>query len=293
MERITATVAYPSRCILGEGSLWDEDNHQLLWVDILDHKIYCFNPVTGANTGFDVGQDVGTVVLSESGDWVFADQDGIAMIDPKRGKITRGIQPEKGNANIRFNEGKCDPRGEFWCGTMDYDCVEGAGKLYAFSGMNEVVEKISDVTISNGLVWSADNKKFYYIDSMTYQVHCYDYDLATGNICNKRVFCPIDKDMGVPDGMAIDCEDHLWVALFYGGKVIRLNPKTGSICYEIDVPAPNVTSCAFGGEILDELYITTARDLVSEEDLKKYPLSGSLFKAKVPFKGVGSYKMKI
>lgn len=289
---IHAKLVYPIQAIVGEGSLWDVDNQQLLWVDILSHKIYAFDPQTGSNKGFDMGQDIGTVVITESGLWAYADQNGIGYLNPKTGQIIEGNKPELGFPEIRFNDGKCDPRGTFWAGTMAYDCEVGAGTLYEFDSAGNTKKKIEGVTISNGLVWSSDRTKFYFIDSLTYQVHQYDYDENTGEIQNKKTVITIDKSVGLPDGMAIDDEDHLWVAIFGGGKVIRIKPESGQVVFEVVLPVPNITSCAFGGSNLDELYITTANYAMDKDQLEKYPLSGSLFKAKVPFKGVLSTKMK-
>src|SRR5680860_636235 len=291
MESIVAELAYPIKAIVGEGSLWDVDKQRLLWVDILGHKIYSFDPKTHCNIGYDMGRDIGTVVITESGLWAYADQDGIGFFDPKSGQKIEGPKPEAEHPDIRFNDGKCDPRGTFWAGTMAYDGKEGVGILYEFDYSGIVSKKITGLTISNGLVWDSSKTKFYFIDSTTYEIHEYDYDSVTGNIQNKSVVAKINKNLGLPDGMAIDSEDHLWVALFGGGKVIRIDPKTGSIVFEVVVPAPNVTSCAFGGPDLKDLYITSAIYNMDEKTLEEFPYSGSLFKAKVPFRGVLPYKM--
>jgi len=293
MNSVKAELVYSIPAIVGEGAIWDGDNQCLLWVDILGHKIHAFNPANGADTGYDMGQDIGTVVTTTCGLWAYADENGIGFLNPQTGERTQGAKPEKDHPEIRFNDGKCDPRGNFWAGTMAYDCTTGAGKLYGFDANGNVTIKIEGTTISNGLVWNGDHTKFYFIDSATYQIHQYDYDMQTGNIRNKKVAATIAKETGLPDGMAIDSEDHLWVALFDGGKVVRINPQTGETVFEVCVPVPKVTSCAFGGKKLDELYITTANYLMDEEALKKYPLSGSLFRAKLPYKGVAPFKMKI
>lgn len=290
-KQIYAELAYPIRAIVGEGSLWDAYNQQLLWVDILDHKIYAFDPKKGSNTGFDIGQEVSTVVTTNSGLWAYSDQNGIGFLDPDTGRITQGPKPEEKNPNVRFNDGKCDPKGTFWAGTMAYDASEGLGTLYEFNSKGEVKPKIKNTTMSNGLVWSKDCKKFYFIDSLTYEIHQYSYDKGNGDIQYERIAATIDKGIGMPDGMTIDDEDYLWVALFDGGKVIRISPETGETVFEINIPVPKVTSCAFGGYNLNELYITTASYLMEKAQLEKFPLSGSLFKAKVPFIGRLSYKM--
>jgi len=293
METINAKPVFITPAIVGEGAIWDADNLQLLWVDILGHKIHSFSPANGANTSFEIGLDIGTVVNTTSGLYAYVNENGIGFLNPETGERTEGAKPEKNHHEIRFNDGKCDPRGNFWAGTMAYDCTTGAGKLYEFDAAGNVKIKIEETTISNGLVWSKDCTKFYFIDSTTYQIHQYDYDIQTGDIQNKKVIATFAKEFGMPDGMTIDSEDYLWVALFDGGKVVRINPANGETVFEVCVPAPKVTSCAFGGKDLDELYITTANYLMNEEALKKYPLSGSLFKAKVPFKGVAAYKMKM
>jgi len=293
MNRIQANLIYPIRAIVGEGSLWDVVNQQLIWVDILDHKIYSFDPKNGSNKGYDLGQDIGTVVITESGQWAYAGQDGINFFNPKTGQIKEGPKPEENKQGNRFNDGKCDPRGTFWAGSMAYSATEGAGNLYEFDTKGDVIVRIKGTTMSNGLVWNSEATNFYFIDSLTYEIHEYNYNQNSGNISNKRVVAVMDKEVGLPDGMAIDDEDHLWIALFDGGKVVRMNPKTGKIVYEVIVPVPKVTSCTFGGINLNQLYITTASYLMEKDQLETYPLSGSLFTASVPFKGVLPNKMKI
>jgi sugar lactone lactonase YvrE len=291
IEKIVAEVAYPIRTILGEGSLWDEKRQVLMWVDIMGCKVYCYDPKNRSNQGYDVGEHVGTVVLDDSGAIHIALVNGIAKLDPATGILTRGAAPEADKPGNRFNDGKCDPRGRFWAGTMAYDLTENEGALYCFNGKGNYETKLCNVSISNGLVWSRDETIFYFIDSLTYELHSYDYNPDTSEISNKKVVHKFSQDGGMPDGMAIDSEGHVWVALYWGHKVIRIDPAGGEIVYEIEVPAPNVTSCAFGGESLNDLYITTASSSMKEE-IEKYPLSGSLFKANLPFTGVVGNRYK-
>ncbi len=292
IEKIKADVVYPIRTILGEGSLWDEKKQILIWVDIMDCKVYCYDPKNRSNRGYDVGEHVGTVVLDDSDNFHLALVNGIAQLDPETGILTSGAAPEADKPGNRFNDGKCDPGGRFWAGTMAYDLTEGAGALYCFDGAGNYETKLHTVSISNGLVWSGDGTKFYFIDSLTYELHSYDYDPGTSDIGNKKVVHKFPKDGGLPDGMTIDSEDNVWVALYWGHKVIRIDPAGGEVVYEVEVPAPNVTSCAFGGESFNELYITTASSSMSEEEIENYPLAGSLFKAEVPFTGVAANRYK-
>jgi sugar lactone lactonase YvrE len=163
--------------------------------------------------------------------------------------------------------------------------ITGAGNLYCYDG-KELKLKQPDVSISNGIVWTADAKTMYYIDTPEKAVFAYDFDAETGDISNKRVAFEIPEKYGYPDGMSIDEEGMPWIAHWAGRAVIRWDPETGEPVDKIKLPAPNVTSCAFGGNDLKTLYITTAREGLTEEQLEQYPLSGSLFKVECDVKGV-------
>jgi sugar lactone lactonase YvrE len=293
MKTYKAKLVFKLKTIVGEGAFWDVEGNTLLWVDILQGKIYRFNPENQSNIGFDVRKDVGSVVLTENGLFCYVDEDGLAFLDPSTGHIEKGPQPEQDNPHIRFNDAKCDPRGTLWAGTMAYNCEHGKGKLYEFDPSRKHAKVILDkVTISNGLVWDMERDLFYYIDSTSYQVDGYQYDKETGEIFDRKTIYSFDKEGGLPDGMAIDAQGMLWIALFGAGKVVQVDPFSSKIMSEVIVPAPKVTSCAFGGKDLNELYVTTASYQMTEEEMGQYPLSGSLFKVTLPVKGVPSFKMK-
>lgn len=285
---ITAEVVFPIACTLGEGSLWDHRSGFLYWVDIADDKVFVFNPVNRSNLAFDVGENVGTVVISRNDQLLLALRSGFGWLDRATGTLTRIHDPEAHLPNTRFNDGKCDPQGRFWAGTMVEGGPRGAGALYCLDTHLRVTKHLDGVSCSNGLVWSRDGHCFYYIDTPTRQVARFDFDGQSGSLGHRQVAVEIPHDLGSPDGMAIDEQDHLWIALFGGGKVIRVDPSTGAIDLEVVVPATNVTSCAFGGPDLDELYITTARVGRPTDALAAEPLAGSLFRAKVPARGVPS-----
>ena len=286
MQQIDAQVVYPCRSIVGEACVWDPRNGVLYWVDILNSRVYRFDPRSGSNTGWDVGAHVGCAAPRESGGLILGLQSGFALLDLETGQVASVADPEAKLPGNRFNDGKCDPRGRFWAGTMAYAVTEGSGSLYCLGEDRQVTKKIAGVTLSNGLCWHTGNSRFYFIDSATSQVQEYDYDASSGEIENQRVLAEISRDMGVPDGMTIDEDGYLWVALWGGGKVIRIDPDTGSVVFEVLVPADQVTCAAFGGESLDQLYITTANYQRSAEDEERQPLAGSLFRAQVPFRGV-------
>ena len=283
---IEAELRFSLLCDLGEGSLWDEKDQVLYWIDIVQNKVYCFNPSNNSNLGYDVGENVGTVVVTTNGKLLLALRSGFACLDPETGRITRLSNPEADKRHTRFNDGKCDPRGRFWAGTMVENSQKGDGALYCLDTDLTVTQMLSGVSCSNGLVWSHDCRKFYYIDTPTMQIQCFDYDPDTALLGSRRIVAEFPRGSGSPDGMAIDQDDGLWVALFGGAKVVRIDPKSGETKYEVSVSVPNATSCAFGGADLDELFITTAHVGLNDEDRRRYPMAGSLFSVKVPYKGI-------
>ncbi len=292
METANARVAFPARAQLGEGSLWDERNGQLYWVDILQSFVHVFRPDNHSNLSFDVGQNVGTVVATDNDKLLLALRDGFAWLDPDTGRVHPLEQILKDLPGERFNDGKCDPRGRFWAGTMVEQGPPAVGKLYCLDADLQITTKIEGVSISNGLVWTRDEKRFYYIDTPTQRIVGYDFDAATGAIENRSVVARIPKDVGSPDGMTIDTEDQLWVALYNGSSVLRIDPQSGEVTFKVEVQAKNVTSCAFGGPDLDELFITTARVGLSEARLAEEPHAGSLFSVKLPFRGVPAQRFR-
>jgi sugar lactone lactonase YvrE len=280
-----------ANAVLGEGSLWDHRRNCLYWVDILEQKVNLYDPATGANQAIKVPQDVGTVVSDTSGNLMLALRDGFARLDIDSGEVV--MVAEQKTDGIRFNDGKCDPAGRFWAGTMADDMADGAAALYCLDTDLTVRRMIDNVTISNGLVWTSDTKRFYYIDTPTYEVAAFDYDVDAGNISNRKAAIKIDKDLGAPDGMAIDEEDMIWIAHWGGGRVTRWSPKTGQLLETIQVPqASLVTSCAFGGADLNELFITTAAVDLNPEQRKSQPLAGSLFRIQLDVKGVPAFRFK-
>lgn len=274
-----------AHALVGEGPIWDEAKGVLYWVDILSNMVYEYNPATGENRGYNVGQHVGTVVPRASGGLMLAVYDGFAAFEPSTGQLTLLADPEADLPQNRFNDGKCDPAGRFWAGTMAYTDQSTQGSLYRMDADLSVHKMLGDIGISNGIVWSLDNQIMYYIDSMANTVRAFDYDLATGNISNERVVIRTDG-MGLPDGMAIDAEGMLWVAHFGGSCVRRWNPHTGKVIGTIEMPASQITACAFGGADYSTLYITSA---ATGLDLAKEPQAGGLFMVNPGVKGVPTF----
>jgi sugar lactone lactonase YvrE len=278
------------RALVGEGALWDEQAQVLYWVDILSSALYIYDPATGQNRSYDVGQHVGTVVLRGSGGVMLALANGFAEYNLASGKVTILSDPESDLPGNRFNDGKCDPGGRFGAGTMAYQNPSSQGTLYRMDADHTVHKMLGDIGISNGIVWSHDKRTMYYIDSIAYSVRAFDYDNASGDISHERVVVSVPREMSVPDGMAIDADGNLWVAHYGAGCVRCWNPQTGQLIDQIDLPARQITSCAFGGEKLDTLFITSAAQQLDAAALAKQPLAGSLFSVKPGVTGALTYR---
>jgi sugar lactone lactonase YvrE len=273
--------------MLGEGPVWDAINNTICWVDILNGEIHEYDVVQEVFRTISVGQMIGSFVLRSDRNFIAALHHGFAFIDRKSGLVEMITDPEEHLPGNRFNDGECDPAGRFWAGTMALSEEEGAGSLYMIDHRLKPERMIDNVTISNGMAWSGDHQTFYYIDTLTQQVVAYEYDKHSGRIGNKRIVIRIETDDGYPDGMTIDAEGMLWIAHWNGWQVTRWNPKTGEKLSHIKLPVAKVTSCAFGGEHLEDLYITTAKVDLTPEELHKQPLAGSLFVvSKCGYRGV-------
>jgi sugar lactone lactonase YvrE len=282
------TLLVDAHALVGEGPIWDETKGILYWVDILSGMLYEYDPATGANRSYTIGQHVGTVVPRAAGGVMLAVYDGFAAFDPATEQLTLLADPEADLPDNRFNDGKCDPAGRFWAGTMAYSNQTTEGSLYRLDPDLSVHKMLGDIGIANGIVWSLDNATMYYIDSVANTVRAFDYALATGDISNERVIIRTDG-MGLPDGMAIDAEGMLWVAHFGGSCVRRWNPHTGQVIDVIEMPASQITACAFGGPDLATLYITSAANGLDEAALQREPHAGGLFMANPSVKGVPTF----
>ncbi len=281
-----------SKSELGEGAIWNHKTSELIWVDITGEILNFYNPFLKNNKEMFTGQMIGTVVPAESGKVMVALENGFYQLDPETGSKTLIANPEENIEDNRFNDGKCDPSGRFWAGSMSTEGKQGNGALYRLDPDSSVHKMISNVSISNGIVWSPDATKMYYIDTPTQKVMVYYYNDKTGYISNPAVAVEVPEEMGAPDGMTIDEEGNIWVALWGGSAVGCWNPENGELLQTIEVPAKNVTSCAFGGDELDDLYITTARIATSKEELEKFPNAGGVFKTRPGVKGVEAFFFK-
>jgi sugar lactone lactonase YvrE len=263
---------------LGEGPIWLPADNMLAWVDITGHRVHRFDPATGRDESFDVGQPVGAVAPRASGGLAMALRDGFGLLDTATGRVEMIADTEADNPGNRMNDGKCDSEGRFWAGTMAFDSRPGAGALYRLDRDHVVTRMLSDVTVSNGIDWSLDNRTMYFVDSQS-GLDAFDYEPTGGQITNRRRIVTIPADLGAPDGMTLDSEGYLWVAI-WGGWMVRRYAPDGRIDREIRVPVARTSSCAFGGPDYADLYITTASPEPGSDEHASQPHSGGLFRVR-------------
>lgn len=279
-------------CTLGEGAIWNPQTHELAFVDIPEGLFYRYNPQSDSLISYQTGSKIGTVVsVAPSGGYALATQQGIVLIREHSSPVTL-VHPET-NPQIRYNDGKCDPSGRFYAGTMALNGQKGSGTLFVIDSTLQFMPVIRGVTISNGLVWSADGNKLYYIDTPTRKVAEYLVNQQDGTLTYLRDAITIADSLGHPDGSTIDSQGNIWIAMWGGASVTCWDPLTGELKQRIPVPAKNVTSCAFGGSDLSTLYITTASAGMNQADLQKYPDAGKLFFTIVDAKGIPANAWKV
>lgn len=287
---MNASLLCKSNCYLGEGPMWHTGRKSFFWVDIDGKAIYEYNYQNGDVQTWQLQQRVSLVVENKNGLLVLGTEHGLLSFDLQTTIIKPLLNIEKDNSATRSNDGGCDAAGRLWIGTMAKDFTPNAGSLYCIDKDFSISKKISGLTIPNGLVWSLDNKRMYFIDTPTRCVRSFLFNIETGDIQFEKVIIEIDEQIGMPDGMTIDEEGMLWIAHWNGFGVYRWNPLNGKLLDKISLPVPQVSSCVFGGENLDQLFITTARENMSEADLLKYPDSGNVFISETKVKGVPANK---
>lgn len=283
MQTWKAEILAKTNLVLGEGAKWHSAWKKFLFVDIRGKSVGTADPVDGTITKVSLNKMPGMVAPTDSDLLIVALEDEIAELDFSTGETKTILLFGSDQVGNRSNDGACDATGRLWFGTMHKEAKLNAGNLYCYDG--QLTKKITNTSVSNGLCWSADQKTFYHIDSFCYKITGYDFNLKTGNITNARTIITIEDRTTLPDGMCIDKDGMLWIAMWGGGCVNRYNPDTGQLIGKVEVNAPHVTSCSFGGIDGNQLLITTAKDGLDQEQLETYPDSGSLFMATLDVAG--------
>ncbi len=273
------------RAELGECPVWCPRDQVLWWADILKPSLNRFNPRTGINDSWAMPEEIGCFALRERGGVVAALRSGFHLVDINTGKVTKLLDPDLARQHTRFNDGKCDPQGRFWAGTMYEPKDKPAAALYRLDTNGMAQRMAGDVVTANGLAFSSKDRLMYWSDSRAQKVWIFDYDEASGAISNRRIFLEFSEGEGRPDGAAVDSEGCYWTALYDGGRIARYKPN-GKLHYEIAMPVRCPTMIAFGSEDFKTLYVTSLRENRSPQELTAYPQSGSIFAVRVDVPGL-------
>jgi len=282
MKRYTATPVCDHIAHLGEGPFWTKGDFH--WIDIERRQLLRLHG-DQAEVIYEFPSRVGAVVPAREGGFVCVLETGFYRLSASLEDLEYMVDPEPENMNNRFNDGKCDPYGCFYAGTMSLKGEKQAAGLYALNADRECQTILKPLTLSNGLAWNQEASIFYHIDTPTNEVAAYDYNRETGEVARRRVIVTIPDEDGHPDGMCIDANDNLWVAHWGGCKVACFDGASGERLAEVALPVERVTSCCFGGEALDQLYITTASAGLIPEEHAKQPNAGKVFIANVEATG--------
>lgn len=277
---------------LGESPIWHEGHEKLYWVDILRPAVYRLDPETGINEACVLEKLVSSVLPTNGRELVVTTQDGVEILNFETAQLRALADPEQGLHENRLNDAKVGPGGAIWVGSMRMDAAKPTGGLYRVDQSGEWARLESGLTVSNGLAWSPDNRTFYFVDTVPGLLYAYDCTPGSGTLSNRRVFAEIPAEDGRPDGIVVDDQGGVWVALWDGWKIRRYSPD-GHVDFDMDMPVPRPTSLCFGGENNAILFVTSARTRLPAATLSEAPLSGGIFTVDVGFKGVPTNQFQL
>ena len=284
MKNAVALASSPI-CTLGECPRWDEKTGTLYWVDIDGFALHNLDPISGALRSRTFGESIGSFALRERGGFVLALRSGYALLNELYDPIERIASPSWDIATERFNDGRCDPQGRFWAGTMYEPRDKATARLFRLDADLTWSAHGPGVTISNGIAVSLDHRTFYFADTPTYTVWRHDFDPIKGELGVPTTFLTFPEGKGRPDGAVVDSAGNYWIALFSGSRVQCYSPA-GHLLDEIAVPTKNPTCLTFGGADMRTLFITTAKIKLSSDELKAQPDAGRVFTARTDIAGL-------
>ena len=269
------------RSLLGEAPIWSPRDSALYWVDILTPSVHWYDATRRVNQELKLGSMVSVAIPKATGGLLVATPAGLMTLDVSSKRLSAFCHPESERPGNRYNDGKCDRMGRLWIGTLDMATAANRGNLFRVDADGSWKKMDSGFTVANGLGWSPDNKRMYFTDSVRRTIYVYDFDLRPGLISNRRPFITLDASDGTPDGLTVDEDGCLWVAVWDAWRVSRYSPQ-GLELLRIRMPVPRPTSCCFGGDSLDTLYVTSASVRLNQASLTAAPQSGSLFAIRIP-----------
>jgi len=279
---------------LGEGPCWDPKALCLWWLDIYAKAIHRYDPATGQAQSFATPQTPGCLAVRETSGLVLAMADGFYFFDPTTGGFQHIVDVEANIPDTRMNDGKADRQGRFWSGTVfeaEGKTPQAIGSLYRLNTDLTCHKVAEGFTCSNGLAWSPDSRTMYFADSATPYVWAWDFDPATGDIENRRVFIDLSSINGICDGATVDAEGCYWLTVPFKSRILRYDPR-GRLIQSIELPTDAPTCCEFGGQDLDILYVTTATLRRTPKELEGQPQAGGLFAIDARVKGLAASSFK-
>jgi len=290
MSKYTVEIASKHVCDLGEGPHWDEKSQSLYYVDLFGGKVCCLDTKTQESQIIHIGGLTSVVVpvSNKREEFIISQSNKLFKLNWNTKEKQLLAEVEKSIAGNRFNDGKCDSKGRLWIGTMGSETDPGVvdpdkGSLYLVDSSFNVEREVENVSLSNRIAWSPDNTKMYFIDSTKRLIYSFDFEINTGNVKNQRVFVDYNNNEDfdskeLPDGMTISKNGNLWVACFNGSRVVNIDAKTGRVIDSVRLPASMITSVCFGGQQLNELYVTSAQKPLNQEERRQQPKAGHIFK---------------
>jgi sugar lactone lactonase YvrE len=284
-DSMAAHCVLDAGALLGEGPVWDVSGERLYWVDITRQEIHHFDPVSGQDACFQLPQAPGSLAVRQGGGLIVAAGSSFHSFDPESGRLTQIAEVEPNQPQNRFNDGKTDPKGRFWAGTMHREVVRPTGALYRLDPSLHWQRMQDGIVCSNGLAWSPDGRTLYHADTALRRVWAWDFDPEQGAMENRRLFAALTEDQGWPDGATVDAEGFYWLAHWDGWRLTRFDP-TGRVERVVKLPVQRPTCPAFGGPGLDVLYVTSARDGLTPEMLSRQPKAGGVFAIEIGIKGL-------
>lgn len=284
-----------ARCIqaanatVGESPVWDAERQALWWVDIRQNRVLLHSPESGQIGQWWMPTQVFSINLTHKGRLLVALETGLHLLCTETGVTERLGDLVHGPKTTRFNDGKIDPAGRLWIGTVDLETSAPVGGLFVVNPDGTWEQKLGGIRCSNGLGWTTDSKTMFYTDSREKVIWSFDFDAETGTISGQKVHARIEDDAASPDGLTVDTDGCVWTALFGGYAVIRYDPA-GKEMERVRVPAIRPTSCTFGGPDLKTLFVTSESFQLPVDALRRWPNSGGLFAVETQSTGVGAYR---
>ena len=275
---------WPLAAELGEGPVWVERDRALWFVDIKKQQIHRYDPASGARRSWDAPEQVGFILPAERGGFVAGLQSGLYHFDDNSGAFDLIVKVDEDFPANRLNDGTVDPKGRIWFGTMDNQERDRSGAFYCFANGKLTRTAIGNIAITNGPAVSPDGRILYVVDTLRGTIDAVDID-DDGTLGERRSYVRIDPSEGHPDGPTIDAEGCVWISLYAGWEARRYSP-TGELIERVRFPVANITKIAFGGDDLRTVYATTARQLLSRENIAKQPEIGDLFEFTADVPGV-------